>query len=145
MGRPSIEVFVDDEDFPYLSQFKWWMNGAGYIVGRIGGKEVYMHRVVMGDPADKVIDHRNHNKRDNQRRNLRVCNTRQNVINSSVSKNNKSGTAGVSYRTDKKKWRAFIMVNRKQISLGSYENKADAIQARLEGEKKYFGEFAPKH
>lgn len=27
---------------------------------------------------------------------------------------------------------------------GYFDNKEDAISARLEGEEKYFGEFAPK-
>ena len=36
------------------------------------------------------------------------------------------------------------MVNRKEILLGTYENFDDAVRARLEGEKKYFGEFAPQ-
>ena len=36
------------------------------------------------------------------------------------------------------------MLNRKNISLGSYETFEEAVKARLEGEKKYFGEFAPQ-
>ena len=35
------------------------------------------------------------------------------------------------------------MVNKKQISLGLFNKKEDAIKARKEGELKYFGEFAP--
>lgn len=44
---------------------------------------------------------------------------------------------------DRNKWRAYITVNKKQISLGLFNKKEDAIKARKEGELKYFGEFAP--
>ena len=30
------------------------------------------------------------------------------------------------------------------LGIGTYDDKGDAIRARLEGEKKYFGEFAPQ-
>lgn len=35
------------------------------------------------------------------------------------------------------------MVNKNFISLGYYEKFEDAVQARLSGERKYYGEFAP--
>jgi hypothetical protein len=35
-------------------------------------------------------------------------------------------------------------VNRKQIRLGCFSDKIDAIKARLKAEKEYFGEFAPQ-
>jgi hypothetical protein len=36
------------------------------------------------------------------------------------------------------------MIDAKQIHLGMFENKEDAIKARLEAEAKYFGDFAPQ-
>ena len=36
------------------------------------------------------------------------------------------------------------MINKRNINLGSYQNKKDAIRARLVAEKQYFGEFAPQ-
>ena len=39
---------------------------------------------------------------------------------------------------------ARIVLNKKDIYLGRYSNKEDAIKARLEAEIKYFGEFAPQ-
>ena len=40
------------------------------------------------------------------------------------------------------KYRARIMVNRKEIRLGHFEKIEDAIEARKLAEKKYFGEYA---
>ena len=36
------------------------------------------------------------------------------------------------------------MVNGKNIYLGVFVNKEDAIKTRLNAEQKYFGEFAPQ-
>lgn len=64
--------------------------------------------------------------------------------------NNTSGYKGVSFlkakpgRRKKDAWRAYIVVKQKQIFLGNYENKEDAIMARKLAEEKYFnqkGEF----
>ena len=40
------------------------------------------------------------------------------------------------------KWQAQIKINKKCIHLGYFIDKKDAIKARKEAEKKYFGEFA---
>lgn len=55
-----------------------------------------------------------------------------------LNKNNKSGVRGVSFNKFKNKWCANIKVQRKNIYLGSYNTKEEAIEARKEGEKKYF-------
>ena len=39
---------------------------------------------------------------------------------------------------------ARIVLDKKDIYLGRYSNKEDAIKARLEAEIKYYGEFAPQ-
>lgn len=64
--------------------------------------------------------------------------------------NNTSGYKGVSLlkakpgKRKKDAWRAYIVIRQKQINLGTYENKQDAIMARKLAEEKYFnqkGEF----
>lgn len=61
-----------------------------------------------------------------------------------INSKNTSGYKGVSLmkaRPGKRKkdaWRAYITVRGKQINLGIYENKEDAIMARKLAEEKYF-------
>ena len=57
-------------------------------------------------------------------------------------KNNKTGYLGISI-TPYGKYRARIMVDRKEIRLGNYDNLEDAINARREAELKYFGKYSP--
>ncbi|WP_260164830.1 AP2 domain-containing protein [Lentilactobacillus buchneri] len=62
-----------------------------------------------------------------------------------INKNNKSGIKGVSWDNGRNKWRAYIRIKRKAISLGYFTNKADAIVARKEAEEKYFKPILEKH
>lgn len=63
------------------------------------------------------------------------------VRNCGISRNNTSGVVGVCWHSQQNKWRAYIMVNYRQVSLGLFDNIEDAAEARRAGEKKYFGGF----
>ena len=141
-GKPPITVLIDDEDYPKVSKYIWHIMALGYINGSVKNKRFYLHRFIMNAPSNKVVDHINGNKLDNRKCNLRLCSIRDNVLNCKISKNNKSGTSGVSFRKDRGKYRSYIMVNRKQIFLGYYKEIKCAIDARKDAEIKYFGIFA---
>lgn len=49
---------------------------------------------------------------------------------------------GVSWDKQTNKWKVQIQYHKRKISIGYFENKEDAIRARLNAEKKYFGEFS---
>lgn len=63
--------------------------------------------------------------------------------NKGVQVNNKSGVAGVSYDSTRKRWRSYIKVNNTTISLGYYNDIDDAIKARKEAEIKYWQNQEP--
>ena len=79
---------------------------------------------------------------DNRRSNLRYATSSQNHMNHSIQTNNTSGIPGVRWETRRCKWWARIKINHKTINLGRFDNKDDAIKARKQAEKEYFGEFA---
>lgn len=141
--------YFDKEDYDLINKYSWSKTEAGYIMAWDGNKQqfIYLHRLVTGliDDKEYVVDHMNHNTVDNQKENLRICTHRENIINSKLSKNNKTGVVGISYRPDFSKWIARIMVNYKTLHLGSFEDFDDAVRARQAAEKKYFGEFAYKY
>jgi hypothetical protein len=92
------------------------------------------------DPA-AWVDHINRNKSDNRISNLRLADFVQSSQNRSKKLNNTSGITGVSQRGSK--WRARIMVNGKEVSLGDYSSFEDAVEVRKVAELEYFGEFTP--
>lgn len=61
-----------------------------------------------------------------------------------INKNSTTKHIGVS-KMKNGKYRAYLMFQRKQIYLGTFANIDDAIHARKEGEKKYYGSFLEEH
>ncbi len=111
----------------------------GYLVGNFCGSNVSAHRVVWkminGDEPDE-IDHINGDRSDNRIENLRGCSRIENGRNLKSNKSNTSGAMGVSFHKSGK-WRAYIKVNHKQIHLGIFDKKEDAINARKSAEVEY--------
>jgi hypothetical protein len=93
------------------------------------------------------IDHNDRNKLNNSVSNLRYLTRQQQGINRGQFKNNKSGVKGVHYDNQNKKWKAQIRVNNIPYYLGIYENKIDAISARVYAEKliPVFRDYQEKH
>ena len=145
---PKGHVFLfDKDDFEAIRTHTWEVNNTGYISTQTyrnkTSKGYLLHRVVMNVTDSKIIiDHINGNPKDNRKRNLRIVTQSQNSMNASISKSNKSGVKGVSWSKSKKKWYATIGVNNKTINLGTYELFDDAVNARIDAEGKYFGEYS---
>ena len=145
------EAIIDDEDFEWLNQWKWYAYKAPhtYYAGRcIHGDDhqiiLPMHRFILGlEPGNKKhVDHVNQNGLDNRRENIRLCSKSQNGMNRGKQKNNISGYKGVSWHKKNKKWHAYININTKRIFLGLFDSKISAAKTYDKAAKKYFGEFA---
>ena len=65
-----------------------------------------------------------------------VENTKLGNLNEKLSKNNVSGVKGVCRFKDM--WRAYIKINKKQVSLGVYKNFEDAVKARKRAEEEIY-------
>jgi hypothetical protein len=95
-----------------------------------------LSRLLMGPPADKLVDHRNRNPLDNRRSNLRIASPRQNSLNK-IPKNN-TGLIGVSYTIldGKKRLRtSFRTLNGKRLAFYIYDSPANRIICALVHDK----------
>ena len=141
------EFYFDLEDYDKIKDVCWSINKGGYVIGadrkKYKTKNVRMHRIIMGVEDPKIfIDHINvKDKHDNRKQNLRIATPQQNNFNRSKQINNTSGITGVSWSSSNNKWHACIKINRKNINLGYYNDKDEAIKARKEAEIKFFGEY----
>ncbi|MCK4830546.1 HNH endonuclease [bacterium] len=113
----------------------------GYLQVRIDGRAYLSHRLaclyMTGRWPKNQMDHINHIRTDNRWSNLREATQQENLKNKSMQKNNKSGVNGVHWRKSNNKWRSKIIVNRKELYLGEYDNFDDAAAVRKEAEIKY--------
>ena len=66
----------------------------------------------------------------------------QNNMNHKLRSDNVSGVTGVYFHKCSGKWISTIFVNYERIYLGIFNCKQDAINARLQAEEKYFGEYS---
>lgn len=147
------EAIVDDHWHDYLIQWKWYalwspLSRSFYAVRYEGKipfqKAIYMARVVAGTPDDMLCDHIYHNTLDNRESELRNVTHAQNIINRGVQQNSTTGVAGVVRRKDSGRYRAILKFERKYVLNKTFPTIEQAITARQEAEKKYFGEFAYK-
>ena len=109
-------------------------------------KNTKIHRLVSSyfveNPENKpYVDHIDNNKLNNLFTNLRWATRQENNRNKTIYSTNTSGYKGVVYDKKYNKWQARTRISGKSICFGSFENKEDAIQARLIGVNNIFGEF----
>lgn len=122
----------------------------GYVAIKTMGRLWRAHRLawlfMTGSlpPKGMEIDHINGDRADNRWCNLRQVSKAQNMWNAKRPSANVSGVKGVSWVAERNQWLARITVNGRKIHLGQFDDKQQAIAARLAGEAKYHGEFARK-
>ena len=140
----KFDILIDDEDYVFLSKYYWTSDKNLSITTRgIDGKHKQLCRLITGAPEHLEVDHIDGNRLNNQRNNLRICNSGENKRNRGYRKDNKSGFKGVSWHKQRKKWIARIKVpNGKYKHLGLFQDKLSAAKAYNESAKIYHKDFA---
>jgi hypothetical protein len=142
---------VDDEDYGFISQWEWFCDSGGYAVRSVespkenGNRKrsvIRMHRIIAKTPDGMRVDHRDHDRLNNQRYNLRNATEGQNSMNRKPYVGKKSPYKGVTQRKGGEKWIAQIRLNKKLKHIGSYTKETEAAAAYNREAKKLFGEFA---
>ena len=134
----------DEEDLELVKRHRWFICN-GYPVMRLpDGRQEKLTRMMFGlDKNDRRrIDHINRDPSDERRCNLRISEQRENIRNTKLRSDNRSGYKGVYYRVDRGKYSASIKVDGRKIYLGNYLIPEDAARAYDEAARFYFGEFA---
>jgi hypothetical protein len=134
-------AIVDDDDYDWLSQRKWYLNIGGYAVTNIKKGTTFMHRRILNPPTGTFTDHIDGNRLNNQRNNLRAVSAAENNRNSRA-KGGASGYKGVSWHKASQKWNAQLRCDYKHVHIGLFDSIIEAAHAYDEAAKKHFGTFA---
>jgi hypothetical protein len=142
----GTEAIIDAEDAELVGQYNWSLS-HGYVVTNLplgNGKHrtLQLHRLVMGGPEGKLVDHRSNDPRINQKEFLRVATNAGNSQNAKMRDDNTSGHKGVCWNRQLKKWQASIRHEGKRIHLGLFTEVEEAAKAYREAALKYHKEFA---
>ena len=114
----------------------------GYIIIKYDEVCYPAHRLVwlylFGYIPEYEVDHLDRVRHNNRAENLREVSPSCNCQNQKVKECNKSGITGVCWHKSSNKWRSYLSLNNKKISLGYSTSLLDAAKARYAGEKEYF-------
>jgi AP2 domain len=151
LTNSPLKAMVDDDDFEQASKFTWQLNKRhGYVstCAKINGKwrTFTLHRFIANTPSGLDTDHKDRNKLNNQKYNLRPATRSQNNANSvGIGKKRaaiRSTFKGVCWDKSRGKWIARICCNKKHIMLGRFSSERKAAEEYDKSLKLLFGDFA---
>jgi hypothetical protein len=131
---------VDVDDADAVTRYSWAIS-HGYPVTSIGKRpnmrKLALHLFLMGPaPEGTEWDHIDRNKRNNQRSNLRTVTSAGNKHNLQLRRNNTSGHHGVGLFKATGRWRARIKLEGKEVHIGMFSTREEAIEARRVAESR---------
>ncbi|MBR3739488.1 MAG: HNH endonuclease [Clostridia bacterium] len=124
--KELCRAIIDIEDIDKCKQYKWHVrksHSVMYVIASLpNNKKIHLHRLILEYDGVLPVDHINRNPLDNRKNNLRVVTHGQNAAN--------NGKAGVS-QLKNGKWIASCMRNYKNIYIGTFLSREEAISARI--------------
>ena len=131
-------AIVDDDDFEWLSKWKWFVNGRYASRSINKHQQITMHREIMHTPDDMETDHINRNGLDNRKENLRICTRSENQQNKM--KSNSTGFKGV--QVDKRRGYAYYYAHIGRKHIGAFPTAIEAAKAYDAAARELYGSFA---
>ena len=149
-GQTAI---VSARVYDEISKYKWYASWSIHTNSFYARRQVRlqngtqrsigMHRQVLGLDRGSVneVDHINKDTLDNRDENLRVATHSQNLRNRGATKTNTSGFKGVYWDKERGKWRAQIMLNRRNFILGRFITAQKAHIAYCAAARQMHGDY----
>ncbi len=147
----GMYALVSNDWYEMLNSVKWYIRKLGktFYASTCQNidnkwKEDFMHQVIMDFKGGNnlIIDHKDMNGLNNTVENLRVANRAQNLQNTKKCTPVKTSTYKGVCKNTKGKFRAVIVNEKKQVSLGIYKSEISAALAYNKAALSFFGSFA---
>lgn len=135
---------IDEEDLQLASSYKWYLTSHGYAANKSKKQIVYLHRLLMKAPNGLQVDHKNMDRLDNRKNNLRLCTIGQNRQNEKKRKiKSSSKYKGVYFCKNRNKpWCVQIRKEGIKITIGYFKTEKEAAEAYDKHAKLFYNEFA---
>lgn len=138
------KFYIDKEDYEKVKNYCWRIDkNSGYVIANSrngSNKVIFIHRIIMDPKDEELIDHKNWNKADNRKSNLRIATKSENNINIKRKINNSTGYTGVTKEPNG--YKARISKNGTRYDLGTYESFEEAVKIRHQAEIKIHKEWS---
>ena len=137
------EIIIDSDCYELVKNYCWSLHHTGYVYARAKNSDTHiaLHKLIMNDLDNNfIVDHKNGNKSDCRKYNLRYCSREENNSNRRLQKNNKYGVPGIVFHHGI--YEVYIGHDNERIYLGSSSNLEEAKQIRIKGTEKYHDDFA---
>lgn len=141
-------AIVDDEDFERIAQWRWHVSKKGYVTRSVAfydgdkrrNRTIYMALEILPAKPGHTVDHRNGNKLDNRRLNLRHATSGQQAYNRKIRRESSTGFKGVSKNGHG--FIARIKAGKARKNLGTFPTALAAYAAYQTAAIELHGEFA---
>lgn len=125
-GSIRAHALVDDEDYEWLMQWRWYQHSGGYAATKAMGPR-YMHREVGARMLGRAlaggqVHHGPGGILDNRRANLTVC------ANQLEHKAQHFEHPGVRFDGERNEWYVRLTIDGRLVWLGSYATKEEALE-----------------
>lgn len=148
----SVEHFTDGKRFVADQHMRRWntifagkeafrtLHKDGYLMGKVRYQLLLAHRVIWavayGEWPSDEIDHIDGDRANNLLSNLRIASRNDNMRNTGLRSNNRSGYPGVSLGKSGK-WSVSIRHAKRRYYLGLFPNFDDAVAAKKAAEARF--------
>jgi hypothetical protein len=141
-------AIIDVADIDKVRQYTWHAvvtkskDGTIRTVYAGTNKSFLMHRLLLGAPPEKPVDHISGNGLDNRQHNIRLASPRLNSYNRSIQSTNTSGFKGVYWNRMTHKFHAVIHLEKKPWTVGKFKTAEEAALRYDHAARRFYGRFA---
>jgi len=125
----GLFALIDDDDFDKVSKYNWHLIQNNYAGTSTNKGTLAMHVLIMNPPKGFVIDHKDGDRLDNRKSNLRIVTQAENSRNKLKFMKASSEFKGIHFNNSKQKWIASITYNGNKILLGWFKDEEKAARA----------------
>jgi len=132
--RGGLYTVVSEEDYPRVRHLRWTAHRAQtrvYATAALGGKSVYLHRLLMDFPPGFTVDHIDGDGLNNRRENLRIASQVLNTLNARRRRATRRNLP-VGVRLRRRRFSATLKLGKRLYHLGSFPTPDQAARAYQE-------------